>query len=401
MPLDLAWVRAQFPALAGDTVFFDNAGGSQVLGRVAERVADYLIHSNAQLGASYARSALSSERVAAASARLATLVSASDPHEIVIGSSATQLLFNLAAAIGQMLKPGDRVIVTDADHAANIGPWRTLERSGVMIDVWRIDHDSHRLELAALDRLMTERTRLVCFTHCSNVLGSIHPVAAITRQVHARGAQVCVDGVAFAPHRRVDVQALDVDYYVLSLYKVFGPHSGLLYGKRRHLDALPSINHDSVDPHDVPYKMQPGNLNYELTWGAAGAIDYLEALGAGGPDAITTAFDAIAAHEEALTARLLDFLRARRGVRIIGVPEADRARRVATVSFVVADRDSSSLPPHCDAEGIGIRYGDFYSRDLVDALGLRASGGVVRVSMAHYNTLVEVDRLIAVLDRVI
>ena len=401
MPLDVAAVRAQFPALGGDTVFFDNAGGSQVLARVADRVRDYLIASNAQLGASYARSQLSTRRVAAANATLARLVNAADPSEVVLGASATQLIFNLAQAFALMLKAGERVVVTDADHAANIGPWRRLERLGVQVDTWRIDRDSGRLELAALDALMTDRTRLVCFSHCTNVLGSIHHAQAITRLAHARGALVCIDGVAYAPHRRVDVRALDADFYVLSLYKVFGPHIGLLYGRRAALEALPRINHDSVDDADVPYKMQPGNCNFELAWGAAGAVEYLEELGAGALDPIAAAYERIALHEEGLAARLLDFLAGRRGVRVVGDPAADRARRVATVAFVVDGRDSAQIPPHCDRAGIGLRYGDFYSPGLVDALELRKTNGVVRVSLAHYNSIEEVDRLIGVLETVL
>ena len=401
MTFDLDAVRSQFPALAGDTVFFDNAGGSQVPARVAQRVADYLLSTNVQLGASYARSMQSGARVAEANRSLARLVNAADPAEVVLGSSATQLLFNLARAIGRTLEPGDRIVVTDADHAANIGPWRGLEGAGIHVDVWKIDPASMRLELAALERLMTARTRLVCFTHCTNVLGSIHPAAEITRFVHERGAQVCIDGVAFAPHRRVDVRGIDADYFVLSLYKVFGPHIGLLYAKRAHLERLPSINHESVDVDDIPYKLQPGNLNFELAWGAAGAVEYLEELGAGAADPVADAFGQIAAHEEALAALLLGFLLSRRGVRVIGEQVAARTRRVATISFVVANRDSASIPPHCDAHGIGIRYGDFYSCGLIDGLGLRASNGVVRVSMAHYNTPAEVDRLIGVLERVL
>jgi cysteine desulfurase family protein (TIGR01976 family) len=397
-PLDLAAVRAQFPALAGDTVFFDNAGGSQTLARVVDRIADYLITSNVQLGASYARSRLSSERVAASQAALARLINAADPAEIVLGASATQLLFNLAEAFGGTLRAGDRIVVTDADHAANIGAWQRLARLGVGIDVWRIDHASLQLRLADLDRVMTDRTRLVCFTHCSNVLGTIHPAAEMVRHIHARGAEVCIDGVAFAPHRRIDVQAIDADYYVLSLYKVFGPHIGLLHAKRAALAALPRLNHDCVAADDIPYKQQPGNANYELAWGAAGAVDYLDELGQGAADPIAAAFERIAQHEEVLAARLLGYLGTRRDARVIGLSDADRSRRVATVSFVVVGRDSSSIPPHADARGIGIRWGDFYSRDLVDALGLRAANGVVRVSIAHYNTVEEVDRLIAVLD---
>lgn len=401
MPLDLAAVRAQFPALSGDTVFFDNAGGSQVLARVAARVADYLVASNVQLGASYARSVMSGARTAAANATLARLVNAADPAEIVLGASSTQLLFNLAEAFGMALAPGDRIVISEADHAANIGPWRRLARFGVLVDTWRIDPRTMKLEVAGLAPLLTERTRLVCFTHCTNVLGSIHDARAIIEAVHAKGAQVCVDGVAYAPHRRVDVQALDADFYVLSLYKVFGPHIGLLYGKRAALAALPGINHDCVAADDLPYKMQPGNFNFELAWGAAGAVEYLEELGDGAADPIVAAYERIAVHEAALAGRLLEFLATRKDVRIAGETGSDHRLRVATVAFTVDGRDSAGIPPHCDTAGIGIRYGDFYSPALVDALGLRERNGAVRVSMAHYNSMDEVDRLIDVLDRVL
>jgi cysteine desulfurase family protein (TIGR01976 family) len=396
--LDVDRVRAEFPALSGSWTFFDNAGGSQVLARVADRVRDYMLSTSVQLGASYATSREATARVDAAARATAAFVGARDEHEIVIGSSTTQLLSNLALAMREQIAAGDEIIVTTCDHESNIGPWRRLaaERSAV-IKEWRIDAGTLRLEAHDLETLLSDRTRLVCFTQASNVLGNLHDVAALTRVVHARkDAKVCVDGVAYAPHRKIDVAAWDVDYYAFSFYKVYGPHLAMLYGKRAHLDALPCIHHDFIGRDIVPYKLQPGNVCFELCHGLGGIYDYFDSLGGA-----ARAFDAIGAHEERLAARLLDFLRDARGVRIHGDPSSDRARRVPTISFSIESRHSRDVVEAIDLEHIGIRWGDFYARRLIDELGLRAQGGVVRVSMVHYNTLAEVDRLVDALGKVL
>jgi cysteine desulfurase family protein (TIGR01976 family) len=394
-PFPIDYVRRQFPALAGEWTFFDNAGGSQILGRVVDRISDYLRTSNVQLGASYAVSRAATARVAAAAEGVAAMMNAADAREVVLGASTTQLLQNLAYAMAPGLAAGDEIVVTNVDHESNIGPWRRLEERGVVVKEWKVDPVTLALDVARLEPLMTARTRLVCFTHCSNVVGSIHPVAEITRFVHARGAEVCVDGVAYAPHRAIDVRAWDVDYYVFSLYKVYGPHVAALYGKRARLEALTGINHFFIGPSEVPYKLQPGNVCFELVHGAGGIGDYLDELAR---EAGVPPFEAIAAHEEALASRLLGFLGAHPRVKILGRRDPGKEGRVPTVSFVVEGRASSSVPPFTDAARIGIRFGDFYARRLVDSLGLGPRDGVVRVSMVHYNTLAEVDRLTAVLD---
>ena len=390
--LDLAQVRAAFPALASGCVFLDNAGGSQTLAGVADRARDSLLTGNVQLGASYAASQAAGERVRAGVRAAAALVGTDDVSEVVLGSSTTQLVTNLTRAMARDLAPGDEIVVTAADHHANIGPWLRLAQTGVVIRTWPLDPDTRRLETRGLVPLLNDRTRLVAFTHASNVLGSVHDVAAITRLVHDHGARVLVDGVAYAAHRAIDVRAWDVDYYVFSFYKVYGPHLAMLYGKRAHLDALDSINHEFIG-NDVPYKLQPGGANYELTYALTAITDYLDALGGK-----ARAFDAIAAHEERLAEALLGFLRDRRGVRIHGEPTADRARRVPTISFSADGIAPESIVRAVDAHGIGIRHGHFYSQALIRALGLEAHGGVVRVSMVHYNTVAEIERLTAVLD---
>jgi cysteine desulfurase family protein (TIGR01976 family) len=409
VPLDLDFVRAQFPALSGDWVFLDNAGGSQVLGRVVDRISDYLKTSNVQLGASYAISQLAGERQQEAQRRTAELVNAERPEEVVMGPTSTLLVQLLARAMARQFTPGDEVVVTRADHESNIGAWVRLESIGVIPRFWELDPDTKTLELAELDRIMSPRTRLVAFTHASNIFGTIHPVKEITRFVHDRGAKVCVDGVAYAPHRAVDVRAWDVDYYVLSLYKVYGPHHALLYGKYAHLLELDNLYHYFIANDRIPYKLQPGNPNYELSYGSIGITEYLAELGArtkATPGAsprsqIESAFAAIADHEESLSARLLSYLSTKPRVKVIGATSADKTVRVPTISFVADGLDSETIVRHIDALQIGIRFGDFHSRRLVEHLDLSRHNGAVRVSMVHYNTVEEIDRLIQGLDRVI
>ncbi len=405
--LDLDRLRAEFPALAGDWVFLDNAGGSQVLRRVADRVRDYLLTSSVQLGASYAPSQRAGEKVLEARRAVAELIHAPEDDAVVMGGATTALMFMLMQALRPGVKPGDEIIVTQTDHEANIGGWMRLQEAGAVVRVWELDRDSLALELDALDRLLSPRTTWVAMTHASNILGSINPVEAVAQRVHAAGARLCVDAVAYAPHRLVDVQACGADVVVFSFYKVFGPHHAVMWVQRELLRSLPSLNHYFIGPDVMPYKLQPGNVNYELSYGCIGIRDYLvdtgTALGAAGTprERMQAAFDAFAAHEDRLAERLLSYLRGQPSVRIVGRPSAADGRRVPTISFVVAGRASEAVVRHVDGHGIGIRFGDFYARRLVEALGLQAHGGVVRVSMAHYNTEAEIDRLIAALDEVV
>jgi cysteine desulfurase family protein (TIGR01976 family) len=320
-------------------------------------------------------------------------------------------VYVLAQALASRFQPGDAIVVTNLDHEANIGAWRRLARQGIEIREWRFRPETMRLELEDLEPLLDERTRLVCFTHVSNVVGAIHDVAAIARKAHAAGALVCVDGVAYAPHRLIDVKALDVDFYLASLYKVYGPHLGLLYVRRALLAELENQNHFFLGANELAYKLEPGYVNHELTAALPGILEYFEALalhhhGAAAEVDDTTArlarvFDDITAHEERLVTPLLAFLSARPGVRVLGPASPAAAGRVPTVAFTVEGRHASEIPARLDQEHVAIRWGDFYARRAIDALGLGERGGVVRVSMVHYNTEDEVTRLIETLDRVI
>ena len=398
MPLDIDFVRSQFPALSGGWAFFDNAGGSQVLRTVAERVSDYLLTTSVQTGASYEISQQATTRVAEARSRMAQMVGAIRSEEIVFGHSTTVLVRFLATAMASQFAPGDEIVVTDFDHESNIGPCMILKERGVIFRTWEIDRDTLALDLDALDRLMGPRTRLVCVTHASNILGTINPIRKIADFVHARGARVCVDGVAYAPHRAIDVQALDVDFYVFSLYKTFGPHLAIMYGRYEHLLELDGLYHYFYGKDKISAKLEPGNPNYELAWGSVGIVDYLERLGNGaGRKAIERGFDDIAEHETIIGEKLLSWLRTRNDVKIIGERDCTAALRVPTISFCVEGKSSAEVVSAVDQHKIGVRYGDFHSRRLVEALGL-APSGPIRVSMVHYNTCEEVERLIEVLD---
>lgn len=405
--LDLEFVRSHFPGLANGWIFFDNAGGSQVLKSVVDRITAFLYDSNVQLGASYEVSQTAAKRVAQGTAAMATLINAEQPEEVVLGPSTSALFRILAQCFGKTLKAGDEIIVTNADHEANITPWMELQQQGIVVKIWSVNPDSLELHLADLESLLTPRTRLVTVIHTSNVLGTINPIRQIADRVHAHGALICVDGVAYAPHRRVDVQALDVDFYALSLYKVYGPHLALLYGKREHLLALPGYNHSFIDEAAIPYKFQPGGTSYELSYSAIALPHYLQTLtqhhfGAAAAETTTEqldqAFKLIREHEAMLSDRLLTFLRSKPNVRIIGHPDADPVLRVPTISFIVEGISSDQIPPQIDPHQIGIRYGHFYALRLIEDLGLCSQAGVVRVSMVHYNTLEECDRLTTLLN---
>ncbi|MGF2035808.1 MAG: cysteine desulfurase-like protein [Nostoc sp. CmiVER01] len=409
MYLNLDKVRQYFPALAGEWTFFDNAGGSQTLKKVVDRISEFLLSSDVQLGASYAVSQLAVERLALATRGMATFINANSYKEVVMGPSTTMMLKVLSICLGQTFTPGDEIIVTNCDHEANIGAWVALEKQGMKVKVWQIRPDTLELHLADLEPLMSQRTKLVALTHASNVLGTINPIKEIAAFVHDRNAMICVDGVAYAPHRLVDVQDLDVDFYTLSFYKVYGPHHALLYGKEEHLLRLPGLNHYFIEQTDIPYKFQLGNVNFELSYGMLGLCDYLSELAQlhyGEQTAsdlrnqMVQAFDLISIHEEKISDRLLNYLNSKSNVRVIGQSKADRKFRVPTISFVVDGMNSSSIPVKIDQHYIGIRYGDFYAKRLIDYLGLASQGGIVRVSMVHYNTLEEVNSLIEAFEQV-
>lgn len=405
--LDLDYVRSQFPGLNRGWTFFDNAGGSQILKAAVERMNTFLFEKNVQIGGSYEVSQSAAAALYEARTAAMHLVNAHRPEEIVFGNSTTALLQNLARAMHSQLSAGDEIIITISDHESNIGPWDRLQERGVILKIWPLNKQTLTLDLADLAPLMSERTKLVCVTHCSNILGSINPIREIADFVHDRGAKICVDAVAYAPHRAVDVRAFDVDYYVFSLYKTYGPHYALMYGKYDLLLELDTLYHYFYGRDKVPGKLEPGNPNYELAYSTCGIVDYLVSLGEQAGETgtirqkIKAAYGAITAQEDALTERLLTYLRSRNDCMIVGQAMNRDSKRVPTIAFRFDGREAAELCKAMDAEKIAMRFGDFHSRRLAEYLGLTDLGGMLRVSMVHYNTIEEVDQFTAALDRIL
>ncbi|KAH7308566.1 pyridoxal phosphate-dependent transferase [Stachybotrys elegans] len=383
--------RAAFPALASPQIFGDNAGGSQVLGTVAERmrrsnkpctnsISTYLIKTNVQLGASYPASQQSTALYSAGYKAAAKYVNAHE-DEIVLGASATQVLFNLAASL--KFNADDEVIVSELDHESNIDPWLYYaRRTGFKIKWWTSsDPKNPMLELDTLKGLLTEKTRLVAFTHSSNILGHIHDVRAIANEVHKiPGAMICVDAVAYAPHRLIDVKQLGADFYVFSWYKVYGPHMALLYGSMAAQEQMDSLGHYFNPSNTLSSKLGLAASNYELLQSLVPLVEYFG-------DDPAEMWAGIEKHEETLQKRLIDYISSRPDITIRGEPSPDTSRRLPTISFTVEGRSSRSIVEAMESiSNVGIRWGHFYSKRLVEkVLGLEGDG-VVRVSLVHYNT---------------
>lgn len=402
--IDINWVRSHFPALISDYVFMDNAGGSQACRQVIERITTYFHQYNVQLGASYKVSDKAGIEFQKIHHNLVDYFNADEAEEIIVGPSTTALLRILSICLSENWKEGDEVIVTNSDHEANVSCWMDLRKKGIEVKIWKINEDSLQFEIDDLSTLLTEKTKLVAMVHASNILGTINPISEISKVVHNNGAYFCVDGVAYAPHRKIDVKAFDVDFYVFSTYKTYGPHQAILYGKRSILEDLPGFNHFFI--HSSPYKFQPGNFNFELTYGIQGILDYWREITAHHSSLSETngydlAFKVMADHEEKLSARLLDYLNHHPNIKIIGKKSSDKTERVPTISFIHEKMKSNEIVGKVDPHDIGIRFGDFYAKRLIQDLGLEQINGVVRVSMVHYNTIEEVNKLIKVFEEIL
>jgi cysteine desulfurase family protein (TIGR01976 family) len=406
--LELDIVRNQFPALESGFVFLDNAGGSQTAKQVIERINTFFSTYNAQLGGTYKVSAEAGTELQDVTNRMAEYLNARRSKEVIIGSSTTMLLRILSLTLSRQWKTGDEVIITNSDHEANVSCWTDLERMGIVIKKWMVNPDTFQFEIDDLKQLLTNKTKLVAMVHASNILGTINPIADIAKVVHDAGALICVDGVAYAPHRMLDVQSFGVDFYVFSTYKVYGPHQAVMFGRFDLLKELESINHYFIGKNEIPYKLQPGNFNYELTYSLGGILDYYDLLyrfhfnnkASTQREKYEKVFELIADHEEKLARRLLDYLNGIAEIKIIGLTTADKNRRMPTISFIHEKFKSSSVPPKVDGYNIGIRWGDFYAKKIIEDLGLANKDGVIRVSLVHYNTLDEVDRLIGVFQKI-
>ncbi len=401
--VERARIRAHFPALAGDKIFLENAGGSQIPKVVADRIYDYMVTTYVQLGAGYELSQ-SASRVVDDAHDFVRLLMNGGGGEVILGPSTSALLRMLSDCYAKTLRPGSAIVVAQTGHEANIGPWKKLASLGFELRWWEMDPISYTCSMDRLNGLLDDRVALVAFPHVSNLLGEIVDVAAITKRAHEAGARVVVDGVAYAPHRALDVDGWNVDWYAYSTYKVYGPHMSALWGRRDALAELAGPNHFFIPDDEVPYKFEVGGVNHEGCAGILGLRDYLAFLaGVYDPEAlarpdIERAFALMTACELPLQAKLITYLRSRDDVRIIG-PASAGEERVGTISFVHTSKTSAEITEVVDRSGIGIRHGHMYAYHLCEAAGLDPDDGVVRVSMVHYNSPDEIDRLIGVLDR--
>jgi cysteine desulfurase family protein (TIGR01976 family) len=403
MSFDAAAVRRQFPALArrdGErtAVFFDGPAGSQVPHGVAHTMMQYLMRDNANHGGSFATSRATDAMVHEARVAFTDFVGGDDPEEIVFGANMTTLALHLARSLAKTWRPGEEIVVTDSDHDANVMPWVLAARdAGCHVQRINVRPDAS-LDLDDAARKITGKARLVAVGAASNLSGTIHPVAKIAELARARGALTFVDAVHLAPHARIDVRRLGCDFLACSAYKFFGPHVGVLWGRRVLLEETAAYKVRPAADHGAE-KWQTGTANFEGIAGAAAAVNYLASLGgapASRPKALDAAFRAIEEHEHALAARLLAGLAAI-GVRVIGIADPARVReRCPTVSFTSGRRAPQQLAEALAAHHVHSWAGNSYALALSQALGLEPHG-VLRLGLLHYNTAEEVDYVLAAL----
>lgn len=407
MKLDLDFVRSQFPAFAEPVLqgqaFFENAGGSYTCGAVIDRLTRFYTQRKVQPYAPYAASTLGGQEMDEARVRMAAILGV-ETDELSFGPSTTQNTYVLAQAFGQMLQAGEAIIVTNQDHEANTGPWRRLVDRGIEVREWRIDPETGHLDPAKLEELLDEKVRLVCFPHCSNVVGEVNPVTAITALAHAAGAFVCVDGVSYAPHGFVDVGALGPDIYLFSAYKTFGPHQGLMVIRRALGELLPNQGHH-FNGGTLYKRFTPAGPDHAQVAACAGMADYIDALYAHhiGAAADATArgvavHDMMRDHETGLLQQVLDAVKSRNSVRLIGPDTAQG--RAPTVALALS-RAGEDVARDLAAKGIMAGGGDFYAGRALEAMGVDADKGVLRLSFTHYTSQAEIDQLLSALDDVL
>lgn len=399
--------RRQFPALTRQVdgqpaIFLDGPAGTQVPRRVLDAISGYLIHHNANHGGLFCTSRESDQQLAEAHQALADFLGADDADCVVFGPNMTSLTFAVSRALARTWRAGDEVVVTRLDHDANVTPWVLAARdAGAVVRHVNIRPNDATLDLDDLRTKLTDRTRLVAVSCASNATGSIQPVADICRWVHDAGGLVYLDAVHYAPHALVDVQAFGCDFLACSAYKFFGPHVGVLWGRRKLLESLPAYKVRPAPDH-LPDKWMAGTQSHECIVGAMAAVDYLAELGRAaegdtGLDrrtALGSAYRAIRRYERQLVWQLLDGLRDVPAIKVWGITDPQRAsERCPTISITHASRSPAELADQLGRRGIFVWHGNYYALSLTEALGLEPDG-MVRIGLVHYNTPDEVERLL-------
>jgi cysteine desulfurase family protein (TIGR01976 family) len=397
-----ARVRADFPVferrIGGRSIaFFDGPGGSQVPRQVGDAVRDYLLMHNANSHGYFATSEETDAAITRGRENMAAFLNAPSPREIAFGANMTTLTFHLSRSLGREWGPGDEVIVSQLDHQANVAPWRRMaEDRGMTVHVVPFSPDTFTLDLDALERTLSPRTRLVAVGAASNAIGTVNDVARVAALARAAGALSFVDAVHYAPHRLPDVQAIGCDFLACSAYKFFGPHMGILWGRAEHLERLTPYK---VPPasNQSPERWETGTLNHEGIAGTAAAVEWLASLHGDGAvsdlrASLEDAYVEIHHHETDLFASLYAGLTAIPGVRVYG-PGADEMR-TPTAGFTIEGVTPDEAARRLGAEGVFVWNGDFYATTVCDVLGLADCGGLIRAGVAPYTSGDDVERLI-------
>jgi cysteine desulfurase family protein (TIGR01976 family) len=412
LALDLTWVRAQFPALAQfannrPSVFLDGPGGTQTPQRVIVAIADYLSRNNANSGGAYHTSGNTDRMIAEARSAMGGFLNC-DADEIVFGPNMTTLTFAMSRSMGRELGPGDEIVLTLLDHDANFSPWKALEEKGVVIREVKFNEADCTLDMEDLAAKIGKRTRVVAVGYASNAVGTINDVAEVVRLARQAGALSYIDAVHYAPHGLIDVRALDCDFLVCSTYKFFGPHMGVLYGKREHLKRLrPYKVRPSTD--NIPNCWEWGTLNHECIAGIKACVDYWEELGRRANPAATTrrsailaAHEAIHRHERALMEKTIAGLLAIPGLKLYGISDPQRFdSRCATFVVRIEGHTPLELATKLGDRGFFTWDGNYYAMNLTEQLDVERLGGFLRIGLVHYNTMEEVERLLAALREIV
>jgi cysteine desulfurase family protein (TIGR01976 family) len=410
--LDLTWVRSQFPSLAQTinghpATFFDGPGGTQVPQRVIDAISGYLKGNNANTAGAYATSRNTDAVISGARAAMADFLNC-DPDEVVFGPNMTTLTYAISRSIGRELGPGNEIVVTHLDHDANISPWRALEEQGATVRFADINQEECTLDMNDLARKITGHTRLVAVGYASNAVGTINNVEEVVRRAHHSGAVVFIDAVHYAPHGPIDVRALDCDFLVCSTYKFFGPHMGVLYGKREHLQRLHPYKL-RANTNAIPNRWEWGTLNHECIAGITACVDYLADLGrhvdpsaSARRAALLAAYRAIQKHERGLMEILIRGLLAIPGLKLYGIGDPERfSQRCPTVAVRIADHTPLGLATKLGDFGFFTWDGNYYALNLTERLDVERDGGFLRIGLAHYNTAEEVERFLSALREIV
>ncbi len=407
--LDIDYVKSQFPAfkdpLSKDWSFFENAGGSYVPINVIEKLTEFMTSTKVQPYAEYPMSKIAGENMDKATKLFADMINANH-KEIIIGGSTSINFYVLSNALKKYIQPGDEVIVTNQDHEANISPWVRLKEVGAKIIEWKFNKNNYELEISELKKLINKKTKILAVTHCSNIIGSINNLKEISKIAHNFGTIVVGDGVSYAPHGFPNVKELDVDFYTFSLYKTYGPHLGLLYGKEEILKTLPNQNHEFLSGN-YPYTINPGGPNHEELVSLIGIYEYFNNLyfhhykkNISTLEKIEKINNIISIHEEEIANPILNYISSRDDLILIGKNYIKNKNRAPTISFISKLKSSKEIIEILNNRNIATRNDNFYAWRCLEYLGIDTNDGVVRLSMVHYNSIDDTKKILEALSEI-